>query len=149
MRVLGLIKIFLMSRARMGRMVCKQARALRVLKPDLSLLRSAFPSPCESADYPAPQGWVWWIKPRTPGVSWLAQLWRKDRAGTQAMLVAGSPIITVDFGPSVALMPSLSKHPRCTLSLRRKLPRSLLFQRAVWCSVKSMDPGAKNAPIQT
>ena len=135
----------------MGRMVCKQARALRVLKPDLSLLRSASPSPCESADYPAPQGWVGPVDKAKDSRGQLAgtALWRKDRAGTQARIVAGSPIITVDFGPSVALMPSLSKHPRCTLSLRRKLPRSLLFQRAVWCSVKSMDPGAKNAAIQT
>ena len=108
MRVLGLIKVFLMSRARMGRMVCKQARALRVLKLDLSLLRSAFPSPRESGDCPAPQGWVGPVDkaPRCckergqPALSskdsrgQLAgtALWRKDRAGTQATIVAGHPL---------------------------------------------------------
>lgn len=73
-------------------------------------------------------------------------LWRKDCAGTQATVVSGSPIITEDSGASVALMTSRSKHPRCSLPLGRKLPRSLLFQRVVWCSVKSMEPQAKKCP---
>lgn len=45
--------------------------------------------------------------------------------------VSVSLIIMVDPGLSLVLITSLGKHPGCSLSLRRKLPRFLLLQRAV------------------
>lgn len=60
MGVLGLIRTCLSSRARMGRMVCKHARAPGVLKPELILLMPAFPH--KSADCLAPWGQVPWIR---------------------------------------------------------------------------------------
>ena len=44
---------------------------------------------------------------------------------------------------------SLGKRPRCSPSLRRKLPKCSLLQREVWYRVKTMGPGGENVPIQT